>query len=134
MQYKDAVGVEINEGDHIVYSASGGALQLGKVLKLTKQSIRDFTKPPKRVSRNATCMEVGCQYYYSGKIDKCPKKTKHKTDDWIYYKKDIPAIKVQGARKYAGADSFTKMNESTLTKFENLIVLNQNLVVTMTLL
>lgn len=35
MDYKDAVGADINVGDHIVYSATDGRLQLGKVLELT---------------------------------------------------------------------------------------------------
>ena len=35
MNYKDAVGADINIGDHIVYSATDGRLQLGKVLELT---------------------------------------------------------------------------------------------------
>lgn len=36
MDYKDTVGADIQVGDHIVYSAMDGRLQLGKVLELTE--------------------------------------------------------------------------------------------------
>lgn len=111
MEYKDAIGVEIEVGDHIVYS-TGGALQLGKVLELTTIKVKDYSKP--------LPIPKGVALY------------EHR---YKYEKKAIPSIKIQGARReWRTPGEFKKMNPSFITKFESVLVLNQNLAVTMTLI
>lgn len=90
MEYKDATGVDIKEGDHIVYSTSDGRLQLGRVTKLA-------------VSES--------------------------------YGSKIPTLKVQGARRDWQSGNYIKLDRmSTLSKFDNIVVLNNNLVVSMALI
>jgi hypothetical protein len=113
MEYKDAVGADIEVGNHIVYSSSDGALQLGRVLELTKLNEYDYV------------------------WDKA--KREYKTDKNGNPMKRIsssrPALKIQGARRsWDNKDSFEKMKPSVISKFQNVLVLNNNLVAQMTLM
>ena len=132
MEYKDALGHEISVGDRVAYSVMGGAIQIGRVLALTTQNIQDYSKKP-LPSKYITCAEYKyCSNpsYTAGR--NCYTKDKHQVGRTKYPTKKIPALKVQGARGWGG--KFTKMNPSLITKFENMIVINNNLTATITLI
>jgi hypothetical protein len=113
MEYKDAVGLEIKAGDHIVYSASDGALQLGRVIEL--RTIDDFDY----------VYDKKTGYY---KLDAKGKPIKKITNQ-------RPSLKIQGARRsWDEPDKFEKMKPSIISKFENVLVLSNNLVAQLTLM
>jgi hypothetical protein len=113
MEYKDAVGLEISVGDHIVYSAGDGALQLGRVLELSSIKEYDYVWDKKNGK------------YLTGKDGRSVKRVSGAH----------PALKIQGARRsYNDADKFEKMKPSVISKFQNVLVLNNNLVAQLTLM
>ena len=126
MEYKDALDVAVKVNDNIVYASANGAIQIGKVLALTTKNQSDYSKPLPRVVKS--CIDVNCS---DGKAT-CYFKGKHLVGRQKYKTKGIPALKVQGARKWD--NKFHKLQPSLVTHFENVVVLNQNLVVTLSLL
>lgn len=128
MKYRDAIGADIEVGNNIVYSNVSGSLQIGKVLELTTVGLSDYSKGPLPSKKVLTCKQYGCDAQW------CTIPDMHSSGRTQYPKKKVPALKIQGARRNWDSDKFTKMNPSFITKFENVLVINSNLAVTMTLI
>ena len=131
MEYKDALGHEISVGDRIAYSVMGGAIQIGRVLALSTMNVQDYTKKP-IPQKFITCAEYKCSSMSIPKGYTCYQKDKHTVGRTKYPTKKIPALKIQGAAGWGG--KFTKLNPSLITKFENMLVINNNLTATITLI